>query len=290
MRIIKAEHMGMCFGVKDAIALAKDQASREPLTILGELVHNDTVLAEMRARGIRIAKDAATVDTASVMVTAHGASAKAINRAKELGLKVTEATCPLVHAAHRALSRLVREGCHPVIIGKRDHVEVRGMTEDLEDFDVVLTEADLFELKAHERFGVVAQTTQPIELVRELVESLRQRFPQSSVSFIDTVCQPTKQRQTAAIELAQKSDIVIVVGGANSNNTKQLADTSSRFCSRVRHVQSAMELRAEWFKAEDVVGVTAGTSTPEMLIHAVEERIASFARELHPASQEPVVV
>ncbi len=122
------------------------------------------------------------------------------------------------------------EGFHPVIIGKRDHVEVRGMTEDLDEFDVVLSEADVASLRERPRFGVIAQTTQPIDRVRQLVRLIRERFPESEVRFIDTVCQPTKQRQNAAVELAQKCDVVIVIGGAHSNNTHELVKTCSRFC------------------------------------------------------------
>ncbi len=243
MKIIRAEHLGMCFGVKDAIALALETAKREPLTILGDLVHNETVLAELRAQGIRIEQQPADVGTRTVMVTAHGASERAINETRGRGLNVIEATCPLVHAAHRSLARLVREGFHPVIIGKRDHVEVRGLTGDLDEFDVVLDEEDVAKLCERPRFGVVAQTTQPIDKVRHLVQLIRERFPQSEVRFIDTVCQPTKQRQNAAIELAQKCDVVIVIGGAHSNNTQELVKTCLRFCARVHHVQTADDLR-----------------------------------------------
>jgi 4-hydroxy-3-methylbut-2-enyl diphosphate reductase len=119
---------------------------------------------------------------------------------------VVQATCPLVHVAHRSLHRLVREGFHPIIIGKRDHVEVRGMTEDLSEFDVVLTGEEIATLQERPRFGVVAQTTQPIEKVRRLVQLLRKRFSKSEVRFVDTVCQPTKLRQNAAVELAKKND------------------------------------------------------------------------------------
>ena len=143
MKIIRAEHLGMCFGVKDAIALALETARRGPLTILGDLVHNETVLAELRAEGIRIGQKPADIGTQTVMITAHGASERRMNETRGLGLNVLEATCPLVRVAHRSLVRLVREGFHPVIIGKRDHVEVRGMTEDLAVFDVVLDEGDV---------------------------------------------------------------------------------------------------------------------------------------------------
>jgi 4-hydroxy-3-methylbut-2-enyl diphosphate reductase len=270
MKIIRAGHLGMCFGVRDAIALAIQTATREPLTILGDLVHNETVLAELRAKGIQFEQQSAKVGTQTVMVTAHGASERALNESRERGLNVLEATCPLVHVAHRALANLVREGFHPLVIGKCEHVEVRGMTEDLAEFDVVLCEEDVANLCEREKFGIISQTTQPIEKVRRLVQLIRSQFPKSEVRFVDTVCQPTKQRQSAAIELAQKCDIVIVIGGAHSNNTHELLKTCSQFCPRVHHVQTAEDLQSKWFFAEDTIGITGGTSTPDSVIDAVE--------------------
>src|SRR5208282_616743 len=188
MKIIRAEHLGMCFGVKDAIALALETAKREPLTILGDLVHNETVLVELRAKGICIEQQPAAANTRTVMITAHGASERKLRETRERGLNVLEATCPLVHIAHRSLAKLVCEGFHPVIIGKRDHVEVRGMTEDLGEFDVVLDEDDVAKLRERPHYGIIAQTTQPIEKVRQLVQLICKRFPNSEVRFIDTVC------------------------------------------------------------------------------------------------------
>ncbi len=277
MKIIRAEHLGMCFGVKDAITLAIETSRREPLTILGDLVHNETVLAELRSRGIGFQQSPADVTTPTVMVTAHGASERKLNEVREMGLSVLQATCPLVHVAHRSLKKLVAEGFYPVIIGQRDHVEVRGMTEDLDEFDVVLCEEDLAKLREWSRLGVISQTTQPIEKVRRLVQLLRERFPNSEVRFVDTVCQPTKQRQSAAVELAQRCDVVIVIGGAHSNNTHELVRTCSSFCPRVHHVQTADDLRAEWFCSDDIVGITAGTSTPDAVIDAVEQQLSRFS-------------
>jgi len=267
----------MCFGVKDAIALALETARHKPLTILGDLVHNENVLAALKARGVVIEQQAGKVNTQTVMVTAHGASERALAGTRALGLNVLEATCPLVRVAHQAIAKLARDGFHPVIVGKRDHVEVRGLTEDLADFDVVLSEADILALKERARFGVAAQTTQPIEKVRTLVNSLRRRFPNSEVRFIDTVCRPTKQRQHAAVELAQQSDVVIVIGGAHSNNTRELVETSSRYCVRVHHVQTADDLRPEWLEGAAVVGITAGTSTPDDVIERVEQTLRELA-------------
>ena len=281
MKIIQAEHLGMCFGVRDAIALAERTAGREPLTILGDLVHNETVLAGLRARGVRIAQNPAEVATATVMITAHGASDRAIAGARAQGLNVLQATCPLVHFAHRTLRQLVDAGFHPVIIGQRDHVEVRGLTGALAVFDVVLSAEDVNRLPPRARLGVVAQTTQPLDKVNHLVGLIRRRFPQSEICFRDTVCQPTKQRQQAAVELARAVDVVIVIGGANSNNTRELVASCRRHCERVHHVQTAADLRPEWFDPEGTVGITAGTSTPDEVIRAVtnwlEEMAETFA-------------
>lgn len=260
----------MCFGVRDAITLALEESQRQPLTILGELVHNESVVKDLRARGIGIENQAAAVKTQTVMITAHGASELALARVRARGLRVLEGTCPLVRHAHRAIQRLAGEHYHPVIVGLRGHVEVRGLTEDLEAFDIVLSEEDVAQLAERPRFGVAAQTTQPLEKVRHLVELIRRKFPCSEVRFVDTVCQPTKQRQTAAIELAQESDVVIVVGGQNSNNTRELAATCGAHCARVHHVQGTGQLREEWFQDAGTVGITAGTSTPDRIIDAVE--------------------
>ena len=284
MKIIRAQHLGMCFGVRDAIALALRQAEAQPLTIIGELVHNESVLAALREKGIRVEHDPASVTTPGAMITAHGASERLMSRVRERGLEVTEATCPLVHFAHRAVARLVQQGCHPLIVGQRDHVEVRGLTEDLEKFDVVLTEADVNALRERPRFGVAAQTTQPIERVRHLVRLVRHRFPRSEVLFIDTVCQPTKQRQGAAIELAAQSDVVIVIGGAHSNNTRELVATCRRYCPRVHHVRNADDLRPEWLAGAETVGITAGTSTPDEIIDAIEGEL----RRLSSSRPRPV--
>ncbi len=279
MKIIRATHLGMCFGVRDAVALALAEAEAAPLTILGDLVHNPSVVNRLRARGIAVASDLRDVRTHTVMVTAHGASRRALASTRALGLNVVEATCPLVHVAHRAVAALVRDGYHIVIVGQRDHVEVRGLTGDLDAFDVILDDADVAALEEHPRIGVAAQTTQSIERVRRLVALIRRRFPSADVRYIDTVCKPTKDRQDAAIEMARACDIVIVVGGAASNNTRELANTCRLYCSRVHHVQGDSELRADWFRQRDVVGITAGTSTPDDVIDRVEEAVRQFDAE-----------
>lgn len=277
MRILRATHLGMCFGVRDAIALSLEHADAGGLTVLGDLVHNPTVLAGLHAKGVAVARDLAAVATPTVMVTAHGTSQRTIADLQARDLTIVDATCPLVRVAHRAAAALVRDGYHVVVIGQRDHVEVRGLTGDLDEFDVVLSDEDVLALADHPRLGVVAQTTQPVEKVRRLVDLIRRRFPDSTVRFLDTVCKPTKDRQTAAVDLARQSDVVIVIGGRSSNNTRELVATCGRHCGRVHHVETEADVRPDWFDGAAIVGLTAGTSTPDEVIDRVEACVDALA-------------
>jgi 4-hydroxy-3-methylbut-2-enyl diphosphate reductase len=279
-QILRARHLGMCFGVRDAIALAMEEAKQRPLTILGELVHNETVLNELERHGIRLAAGLEQVETSAAMITAHGASDKALAQARGRGLHLVEATCPLVHVAHRAVKKLVAEGYYPVVIGKRGHVEVRGLTEDFAEVSIVLAEDEIRRLPVRDRYGVVAQTTQPIDRVQQLVAALREYFSKAEVRFIDTVCQPTKQRQEAAIDVALRCDVVVVVGGLHSNNTRELVETCRRFCAQVHYIQTAGQLDPKWFESAATVGLTAGTSTPDGAIDEVEERLQQISEAL----------
>ena len=270
MEVLKARHMGMCFGVRRAIVRALAAAERQPLTILGDLVHNETVLAGLRTRGIRTCTEVDDIDTATVMITAHGASERRLAQLRARHLRVLNATCPIVRAAHQAVAMLVSDGCHPVIVGQPGHVEVRGLTEDLDLCDVVLGDEDVDGLEERPRFGIAAQTTQPVERVYRVAALIRQRFPQSEVEMMNTVCLPTRLRQQSAEELARQAGVILVVGGARSNNTRELVATCRRHCARVFHVQTAADVRAEWLRGAAAAGITAGTSTPDNIIDDVE--------------------
>lgn len=288
MKILRATHLGMCFGVKNAIALASKTAANTKLTILGELVHNKTVLDNLRKQGIDFANSQQEIQSSTVMITAHGSSEKTIASLKAKGFDVIEATCPLVKYVHKTVRRLVNNGYHPVIIGLKDHTEVRGIVGDLDEYDIVLTPREILNLKERKKYGVVSQTTQPIALVNELVSLLKNRFPDSEVCFVDTVCEPTKQRQSSAVDLSKQSDVVVVIGGRTSNNTRELVNTCAKYCPRVYHVERAEELEIEWFYNVRTIGITAGTSTPDEVIDSVEEKIWSFAKTIQ--SQAPAIV
>jgi len=286
LTLLRAEHLGMCFGVRDAITMARKEVAERPLTVLGELVHNATVLDDLGQRGVQFENELESVTTPAAMITAHGASDKARARVRAAGLQVADATCPLVHFAHEQIRKLAAAGFHLVIIGRKGQVEVRGLTEDLDECDVVLNEADIDALAARPHFGVAAQTTQPISRVRELVDYLQARFPKSEVRFVDTVCQPTKQRQESAEEVAFQSDVVLVIGGANSNNTAELVRTCGKYCDSVHHVQRPDDVRAEWIPETGTLGITAGTSTPDEIIDAVEARVRELSHTSHTREKE----
>ncbi len=215
------------------------------------------------------------VRTPAVLLTAHGTADRVKLELKQQGLEVHDATCPLVTRAHLALRRLVAEGRHPVVIGQPKHVEVRGLVGDLDAYTVILEAQDLDQLNERllrnpaAKLGVVAQTTQPLEHVLQLVDALRERFPAADIRFIDTVCQPTKDRQESLRRLARASDVVVVVGGPESNNSRKLVEMARQLGRPAHLVARATELRPEWFAGCTKVGLTAGTSTPEEVIEEV---------------------
>jgi 4-hydroxy-3-methylbut-2-enyl diphosphate reductase len=277
MNVIVAKHFGVCFGVRDALKQAESLAQKGQLTILGEIVHNPIAKERLNALGaIESSLDAPAAATRQVMITAHGASNKAIDAWRERGYQIIDGTCPLVHHAHNALRDLAEHGYHPTVIGKRGHVEVRGLTGDFPESSVIEEEHDIESLPSVPAFGVVAQTTQPIDRVRMLVEKLRASRPEALVEFRDTVCQPTKNRQNALRNLLSQVDAVVVVGGKNSNNTLQLTKTCQAAGIPFFHIERAEELIPDWFNGCETVGVTAGTSTLPETVDAVSARLKRF--------------
>ncbi len=275
MKIQLAEHYGLCFGVRDAIAQAEKLAAAAPFTILGELVHNPVVRERLDSLGVHQGQLATPGDapTPQVMITAHGASDAARAAWRGAGFGVADGTCPLVRHAHGQLRLLVELGCQPVVIGKPGHVEVNGLVGDFPEAVVIESERDFSKLPAAARYGVVSQTTQPIEHVQQLVAALRIHFPASELIFRDTVCQPTKNRQNALRKLLAECDTLVVVGGHNSNNTLQLVAAATAAGRRAIHITRPDELRDEWFAEAEHVGVTAGTSTLKETVAAVVARL-----------------
>jgi 4-hydroxy-3-methylbut-2-enyl diphosphate reductase len=281
MNIILAQHHGMCFGVRDALRTTHAAAQRSPLTILGQLVHNPLVDRHLATLGAQRGDldDLTSARTQQVAITAHGASDQHRRAWQSAGHTVIDTTCPLVRKAHQALAMLVNEGYQPVVIGQSHHVEVRGLIGDFPSAVVVLEEADIERVPVHPRLGVVSQTTQPVELALRLVNAIKQRHRDSEVRFIDTICHPTKQRQTAMDDLLRDCDHIVVIGGRNSNNTRQLVQKAAAQGLPTLQIEQASELDPAWFGKARNVGVTAGTSTLDETVDAVMQRLRQIAAE-----------
>src|SRR5438105_2307045 len=297
MKVIVAEHFGICFGVRDAIAQAQALARGAPLTILGELVHNPIVREQLRAQGVReqASEQASGIGilpmaqagradhgleahatSPRVMITAHGTSDKRREALSKSELVVADGTCPLVRYAHEQLKRLVQAGYFPVVIGLANHVEVRGLIGDFADAFVINESADIGNLPARPRYGIISQTTQPIDRVRALVSEIARAHPSAEIRFADTVCKPTKDRQLALKKLIEVADVIVVVGGRQSNNTRQLVETCRAAGKRALHIERPEELQPEWFRGVRVVGLTGGTSTLPETVEAVRQRLEEF--------------
>ncbi|MEN3941473.1 4-hydroxy-3-methylbut-2-enyl diphosphate reductase [Prosthecobacter sp. SYSU 5D2] len=281
MTIHLAQHYGMCFGVRDALRATHNASTQEPVTILGQLVHNPVVDAHLTTLGVRRGEldllESAT--TQRVVITAHGASDVHRQRWQEAGHQITDTSCPLVKKAHQALATLVEEGYHPVVIGQRTHVEVRGLIGDYPQASVLLTAEDACCIPGYSKLGVISQTTQPLEQVLRIVDAIKHRHRNSEVRFVDTVCRPTKQRQTALEELTRLCDFIVVIGGRNSNNTRQLAEKARALGVKVQQVETAEDLRPDWFRGVNHVGVTAGTSTLDETVRSVMDRLQFLSKQ-----------
>ncbi len=283
MNIIKADVLGMCFGVKDALALIDTVSQPRAVTIHGELVHNEKVLDQLHDQGFRMLGESQRRSlpmTDTVLITAHGISQAERQRLLGAGKQILDTTCPLVTRAHHAAQKLQADGCHVLVIGKRGHVEVQGIIEDLSSYDVIQS---LDEVKAypHAKLGVMCQTTTQVSHANAVRAAIAAKNPHAEVRFQDTICHPTKDHQKALEKLLDEVEAVVVVGGRNSNNTKQLAVRCAERGLPAWHVQGPEDLRPEWFDGVETVGLTAGTSTLDETIEAVQEALERIAVDRH---------
>ncbi len=277
MRVLRAEVLGLCFGVRDALAIIDAVEVPEDVAIHGQLVHNPIVSIGLQSRGFHLpgGKRPDVPDQPVVLITAHGVSDRERERLVDAGKTLIDTTCPLVRRAHLAALKLRDEGYHVIVIGRRDHVEVQGLTGDLTSFDVVgsLEEVQRF---PHQRLGIVSQTTFPERVVSRIVESIIRFNPQAHVRTIDTVCAPTKDHQRALERLLAQVDAIVVVGGRNSNNTRELTQLCREHQVPTSQVETAGDLDRDWFRDYEIVGLTAGTSTLDQTIDEVERVLNTF--------------
>jgi len=284
MKIIRATEMGMCFGVRDALQIVNEVPNPTQVTIHGELVHNPRVIHQLGIAGFvqasEVNRDEAA-ETPVVLITAHGVSDKERARLNSSGKQLIDTTCPLVRRAHDAAMKLAAEGRHVLLIGKSGHVEVQGIVEDLDSYDVV-PNVDAVKRYDSKRIGIVCQTTMPSHLLDQIRNEITAQNSEADIRFVDTVCHPTKRRQAAMQDLVQQVDAVVVVGGRNSNNTRRLAELCQEHNVPAVHITCAEELDAVWFDGFEIIGLTAGTSTLDSTIDAVHDRLEQLTGGVKP--------
>jgi 4-hydroxy-3-methylbut-2-enyl diphosphate reductase len=258
---------------------------QDNLTILGQLVHNPQINESLENNGVAVVNGIADIDqikTKKVMITAHGAAETTKEQLRDAGFIVYDASCPLVMRVHKTIKSMVDKNYFPVVIGQEDHVEVKGIVGDLKDYLVVNNENDLEKIRQRgkTKLGIVSQTTQQVDRVEGIVEKIRAMDCVEEVAFINTICQPTRDRQIAVWELANQVDLMIVVGGYNSSNTKKLVQVCEEKNIEAHHIESSSQLSPEWFVNKSHVGITAGTSTPENVINEVHTEILKIAEQI----------
>ena len=291
MKVSLASALGTCFGVQDAIDLALTPEFGADLTIVGQLVHNPQVNESLKDNGVSLVNNIDDIDqikTKKVMITAHGAAEKTKEQLSDAGFTVYDASCPLVMRVHKTIKSMVIKGYYPIVIGQEDHVEVKGIVGDLDDYLVINELKDLEKIKVADKrkLGIVSQTTLQVEKVEYLVNKIRESDYVDEVCFVNTICQPTRDRQIAVRDLAGQVDLMIVVGGYNSSNTKKLVQVCDEKKIEAHHIESFSQLKKTWFYNKNHVGITAGTSTPEQVINEVHEAILNIANEIET---KPVV-
>ncbi len=269
-----AEKSGVCFGVERALRLAESalKDSPQPVYTLGALIHNPIVVAELEEQGICLANQIEDADCGTLVIRAHGVPPQTIIEAEQKGLTVIDATCPFVKRAHDAVDELVKGGYQVVILGEPGHPEVEGIKgHAAPDAFVISSPDELTSVNLRARVGLVVQTTQTEERLQQVVSLMLPHVHELRV--YNTICAATRERQEAAAELAADCDVMIVIGGKNSGNTRRLADICSGLCLNTHHIQSSDELEPSWFENAKHIGITAGASTPQSHIQRVVQAI-----------------
>jgi 4-hydroxy-3-methylbut-2-enyl diphosphate reductase len=265
---------GFCWGVERALELAHTAAAEAPgpINTLGPLIHNPTVIAELHEQGIGVLASPEEAVEGTVILRSHGVPREVREDLMQSGLNVIDATCRFVKSAQDKAARLRAAGYQVVILGEQDHPEVLALRSYAGPDSIVVEEpGDLPPDLSGPRVGVVVQTTQSQGRLAELVSYLAPRVRELLVH--NTICNATEQRQAAAIAMAEETDVVVVVGGRNSANTRRLAELCAAVQPGTYHVESPGELSTEWFIGASTVGITAGASTPPDQIEAVADRI-----------------
>lgn len=289
MEIVLANPRGFCAGVDRAIAIVNRalECFQPPIYVRHEVVHNKFVVDDLRQRGAIFVDELDEVpDDNIVIFSAHGVSKAVQQEAARRGLKVFDATCPLVTKVHIEVTKYAREGIEAILIGHHGHPEVEGTMGQYDksnggEIYLVEDEQDVADLqvKHPERVAFVTQTTLSIDDTAKVIDALRQKYPHIQGPRKDDICYATQNRQDAVRDLAEKCDVVLVVGSPNSSNSNRLRELAERMGKTAYLVDNAEQLQPDWFQSTTKVGVTAGASAPEILIKQVIQRLQDWGAE-----------
>jgi len=288
VKVYLAKEVGFCFGVKRAINMTRQALAEENnVSILGDVVHNRTVIGELQSLGLKKVDEVDEVRGGTMVIRAHGMPHSRIQEAHDRGLNIVDATCPIVSQAQDAAIELERRGCTIFIIGDRNHAEIKGIMGNLQREAFVVD--SLEELEALEidkrllrKIGVIFQTTHSFELCSSIVTRLVSMGKE--VQVINTICRPVRNRQTDAVDLAGQVDVMVVVGSRFSANTLELKHLCEKYNPRTLHVENADELDPDEFRGVEEVGIASGLSTPPEIVEEVRRRLMTWDSQGFPES------
>lgn len=276
MEVILAEHLGFCYGVKRAIEIARENASPNGTSsTLGPIIHNPQMVERLKNEGVGTVGSLDEMKDGLVIIRSHGVGPKVYEDAESRGLELVDATCPHVKKAQLSAKLLSEEGYTVVIIGEKNHPEVKSIFEwTARGAYIIETEEEAEKLPRIGKLGIVSQTTFSAERFQRIVSRLLEKSRE--IKILRTICTATDLRQTAALELAEKVDMMLVIGGKNSANTSRLAQICATKC-KTYHIETVAELQDDWMKGVNKIGITAGASTPDWIIKEVYKQCQNRA-------------
>jgi 4-hydroxy-3-methylbut-2-enyl diphosphate reductase len=273
IEVIKTKHIGFCFGVHRAVSTVMREAERrgEPIYTLGPLLHNPQMVEKLKAKGIEPVEDVFRLDKGVVAFRSHGIRRDEEEYIRAKGLAFIDTTCPFVKRVRKRARYLRKNGYMVVIAGDRRHPEVKSVLSYLDNDGIVFDSLCSFEAK---KIGVVSQTTLDQETLSDVVRVLAARAEELRV--YNTICESTHTRRREAVELAGVSEAMLIVGGRNSSNTTKLFESVRRVQPCAYHIETADEIRPEWFARLHRIGIAGGASTPDEIIDRVERRVKNL--------------
>ncbi|HHE39214.1 MAG TPA: 4-hydroxy-3-methylbut-2-enyl diphosphate reductase [Candidatus Cloacimonetes bacterium] len=271
MSVKIAKNSGFCFGVKRAINIALEAAQKHKKTVtLGPIIHNPQMVEKLNEKGILSVNDHSEIKGRATIIRSHGVEKNILEKLKNDDIEIINATCPYVSKTQEFAKQLGEEGYQVIILGDKDHPEVIALKSYTDGNAIIVSNANELPKQISKKVGVISQTTRNIEDLQELVRALVPRC--NDLKVINTICNATAIRQEATLKLAKESDVMIVIGGKNSSNTKMLAKISAKIIETY-HIEIADEIDEKWFKGKCNIGLTAGASTPDWIIVEVYNKI-----------------